>query len=209
VRPGEADDFFIECVRADPATAARVPNLLADLLVEEAERERPEGAGTDRKALEARLAGARQAMEEAEAAIVRFRAQARHASEAIPTLERLAREYGEARKAYLEIEEQWNAAEAASRIGERARVRFTVLRPASPPSAPLFPNRVLFALVGAALGLAAGLGWAVLAELRDRSVKGPEDLAEALPFPILAEVPLVQVRRPGRRVPTRGGSGRA
>jgi hypothetical protein len=202
VRPGEASAFSIECVDADPSKAALLSNRLVSLLVEEAERER----ALDPLALKGRLAGARQAMEEKAAAFARYRAEMRDASKPDLQLKGLARDYDQARKAYLEVEEQWRAAEAASRLGQGGRARFTLLRRASPPHAPSFPNPVLFALVGAALGLAVGLEWAFLAELRDRSIKGPEDLGEVLPHALLAEIPLVPVRRFGRRVPARRGS---
>lgn len=191
VRPGGADDFFVECVHANPSTAARVSNVLASLLVEEAERERANGA--DALALEARLVGARKAMEERADAVLRSRGAA------LDVTERLVRDYDQARKAYLALEEEWRAAEAASRIGGSGRVRFTVLQPATAPRTPFFPNPVLFALAGAALGLLSGLGAAVLVELRDPSVKGPEDLRELLPHALLAEIPLVRVRRSERR----------
>lgn len=202
VRPAGPSGFSIECVDADPSQAALLSNRLVSLLVEEAEREH----ALDPVALKTRLAGARQAMEERAAAFARHRAEMKDASKPDPQLKRVARDYDQARKAYLEIEEQWRAAEAASRLGQGGRVRFTPLRRASPPQAPFFPNPVLFALVGAALGLVVGLEGAVLAELRDRSIKGPEDLGEVLPHALLAEIPLVQVRRFGRPVPARRGS---
>jgi hypothetical protein len=211
VRAGEADAFFIECVHADPSKAALVSNRLASLLIEEAERERLHGAAGDTLVLEARLAGARKAMEDKAAAVLRFRKGLPDVSNADlgkidatvekrrEELERLARDYDQALKAHRALEEQWRAAEASN----SGRVRFAVLRPASAPPAPSYPNRLLFALAGAALGLVLGLGTAVVAELRDGSVKGPEDLRELLPQPLLAEVPLVRVRRFSRRVPTR------
>jgi capsular polysaccharide biosynthesis protein len=54
---------------------------------------------------------------------------------------------------------------------------------------------VLLGLLG---GLAIGMLAAVVAEQRDRSVRGPEDLADVLPVPLLATLPLVRLRRPGK-----------
>jgi succinoglycan biosynthesis transport protein ExoP len=110
-------------------------------------------------------------------------------------LQTLGREFDEARKGYLALQEEWRAAETASRIGEGAPPRFTVLQPAAVPSAPCFPNRVLFALVGLSLGLALGLAAAMVAESRDVSVKSAADLRKILTPPLLAEIPFVRVRR--------------
>ena len=110
-------------------------------------------------------------------------------------LETLGREFDEARKAYLTLQEEWRAAETASRIGGGASPRFTVVRPAVVPSGPCFPNRVLFALVGLALGLTLGLGAAMVAESRDLSVKSAADLRKILASPLLAEIPFVRVPR--------------
>jgi uncharacterized protein involved in exopolysaccharide biosynthesis len=199
VKPAEAGVFSIESVHADPSKAALLSNRLASLLVEESER-----AEANARAIEARLAGARQAMEQKAAAFVRFREKTRDAPGARPRLQKLARDYDEARRAHLELEAQ--SREAVARAGRTGRARFTLLRPASLPQAPYFPTRMPFAAVGVALGLLGGLVGAVLAELRDRSIKDPEDLREALPHPLLAEIPLVRVRRSGRRVPIRPGS---
>jgi capsular polysaccharide biosynthesis protein len=56
----------------------------------------------------------------------------------------------------------------------------------------------LFGLAGALLGLVLGLSAAVVAEQRDRSVKGPEDLDDILPVPLLTTVPEVREREERR-----------
>ncbi len=81
------------------------------------------------------------------------------AETATEELDRLARDYERARQAYLELEEQWRAVEAASRSGGSGRVRFTVLQSATAPQTPFFPNPVLFALAGAVLGLSRVWAW--------------------------------------------------
>jgi uncharacterized protein involved in exopolysaccharide biosynthesis len=114
-------------------------------------------------------------------------------------LETLARELDEARRAYVALENEWRAAETAARTGGSATARFAVAQPAQVPTSPYFPNRIHFALVGLALGLAFGLGASLVAESRERGVRGPEDLRETLPGPLLAELPLVRTRRRDRR----------
>jgi uncharacterized protein involved in exopolysaccharide biosynthesis len=113
----------------------------------------------------------------------------------VAELETLARELDEARRDFVAVENEWRAAETAARTGGGASVRFTVAEPAPVPTRPYFPSRVQFALVGLALGLALGLGASLVAESREHGVRGPEDLREALPGPLLAELPLVRTRR--------------
>jgi uncharacterized protein involved in exopolysaccharide biosynthesis len=86
---------------------------------------------------------------------------------------------------------QWQAAEPVARLGGRT-VRFELLRKAGIPDTPESPGLWLFALAGAALGLLLGLAVALLAEVRDTTIKGPEDLAQVLPLPLLATIPLVR-----------------
>jgi len=50
--------------------------------------------------------------------------------------------------------------------------------------------------VGALLGLTLGLVAALVAEHRDASVKGPEDLERILPVPLLGTLPELRVRDP-------------
>jgi uncharacterized protein involved in exopolysaccharide biosynthesis len=74
-------------------------------------------------------------------------------------------------------------------------LRFEQLREASVPEQREFPSSLLFVLGGALAGLSVGLLAALVAEHRDRSVKGPEDLHDILPAPLLATLPLVRKAR--------------
>lgn len=113
--------------------------------------------------------------------------------------QRLATEYERARSAYDTLLKDWRAAEQAARLGGGPIARFEVVRSASAPVAEP-SGLVLWALGGAAVGLALGLVLALVAEIRDRTVKGPEDLAEILPLPLLATTPPVRGRRKTRPV---------
>ena len=88
----------------------------------------------------------------------------------------------------------------ASTPGEAATrapgVRFRLMGAAAVPPAPEAPNPLVFALVGALLGVTLGLVAALLAEHRDASVKGPEDLEKILAVPLLATLPELRVREP-------------
>lgn len=67
--------------------------------------------------------------------------------------------------------------------------RAELLRAAPVPAEPESPSTGLVLVVGALAGLALGLGIAAAVELRDDTVKGPEDLAVVLPVPVLATIP--------------------
>jgi uncharacterized protein involved in exopolysaccharide biosynthesis len=209
IKPGQAGAFTIGYEHRDPVKAALVANRLATLVVEAAESER--ASRPDPEVLEAGLVKAREALEEQQAAVRRLREGVSGAASAEPAatrarsdrqreLEALTRSHERAQKTILALQKEWTAAETASRLNRGSAVRFEIVEPALVPQRPFFPSRRAFALVGLALGLALGLAAAIAAELRDRTVRCAEDLQELLAQPLLAQVPLVRVRRSSRRV---------
>ena len=74
---------------------------------------------------------------------------------------------------------------------EQMGERFTLIDPARLPEKPVRPNRPVILLLGLLLGICAGVGTASLQESMERSVRRPEDLTKAFPFPVLAEIPEV------------------
>ena len=208
MRPGEADDFFIECVHADPADGgarpesprqpprrggrARAPrgSRSGPRGPRGAPRRRAPGDGGGGRRASSGLRRRRSARLGGDTDAGAAGARVRRGPKGLPRDRRAV-----ARRRRPRGSE--GAVGSVSRCCSRPRLRrrrSSRTRSSSRSSARPW-------------GWSRALGAAVLAELRDRSVKGPEDLAETLPFPILAEIPLVRVRRPGRRVPTRGGSG--
>lgn len=75
VRAAAADTLLVQCVHAEPATAARLANRVADLFVEEAGSERRTAALGGAEQFEARLAEARKVLEAREAALRRSQDQ--------------------------------------------------------------------------------------------------------------------------------------
>ena len=112
-----------------------------------------------------------------------------------PARERAVREHERAQQAYQALLVEWQAAQAAPRPSRGPITRFELLREAATPEAPESPHPVLFVLAGALAGLVTGLVAAVVAEHRDRRVKGPEDLADILPVPLLATLPELRDKR--------------
>jgi uncharacterized protein involved in exopolysaccharide biosynthesis len=84
---------------------------------------------------------------------------------------------------------------------ERAQAgeQFKVLDPARVPEQPFSPNRPQILAFGAVIGLALGLGLAMLLEFRDTSIRTEDEVVRVLALPVLALVPLVATRHDIRR----------
>jgi polysaccharide chain length determinant protein (PEP-CTERM system associated) len=84
-------------------------------------------------------------------------------------------------------------------IGEQMRI----IDPARRPQRPIRPDRSRINLLGAALGLAIGLGLAALLEYRDTSLRTDDDVLAALSLPVLALVPVMRTATEIRRAKKR------
>jgi uncharacterized protein involved in exopolysaccharide biosynthesis len=95
------------------------------------------------------------------------------------------------------LAEPWAGAPhaAGAEPGPGFGARFELLAPARVPETSESHDPLGFGLAGALAGILIGLAAAVVAELRDRSVKGPEDLEDVLPVPLLTTVPEVRERK--------------
>jgi succinoglycan biosynthesis transport protein ExoP len=117
-------------------------------------------------------------------------------------LKTLTRDFDQLNENYKSTLAKKLNAQMAEKMEERWKgERFSVLDPAYVPEEPYFPNRTLFALVGAVAGLIVGLGLAFGAELFDQSVKDQDDLADLIPHPVLVTFPSI----PATIGPSRGG----
>ena len=67
-------------------------------------------------------------------------------------------------------------------------VKLTVIHPATVPSSPIEPNKLTNIGLGLAIGLLVGLGFVVLRDVLDNTVKGPADF-EQLGIPVLGYIP--------------------
>lgn len=188
VAPEGPSHVRIECVDADAARAAWLANRLAEGLVAESRGDPAQLASATREVEDRRavLEAAKRARRTAAGAA---RAGRPRSAPTDDELARLQADYDQALSSYRERLEQWSAAEAASGSRRGPRSRFEIVSAATAPAQAEPRGVVLWALAGALLGLAIGLGAAVVAEQRDHSVKGPEDLAGILPVPLLALLP--------------------
>jgi polysaccharide chain length determinant protein (PEP-CTERM system associated) len=118
-------------------------------------------------------------------------------------LTNISRDFNNLKENYLSLVNKKQDAQMAAKLEERWKgQRFRILEPAHVPDAPFFPNPLLFLGGGVVLGLMAGLGFAVVAEFLDRSLKNVADVEAAVPYPLLAAVPHIQPsRRPKARTP--------
>jgi chain length determinant protein EpsF len=75
-----------------------------------------------------------------------------------------------------------------------------LLTPATEPLAPYSPNMFMNAVIGVLLGLAFGIGTAILMENTDRRVRSDAELVQLLGLPVLGRISAVTGRRRSRRL---------
>lgn len=100
------------------------------------------------------------------------------------------------------IQNQSNEAAAnlgQATVGERIEVlskgeRFSLIEQPTVPNAPSSPNRVLIASAGLVGGIGAGLGFILLLEMLNRSIRRPVDLTEHLGIQPFVTVPYIRTR---------------
>jgi uncharacterized protein involved in exopolysaccharide biosynthesis len=87
-----------------------------------------------------------------------------------------------------------------AQVGERIEVlskgeRFSLIEPPTLPVGPVGPKRELIAAAGLVGGVASALGFIVLIELLNRSIRRPVDIANGLGIQPLATVPYIRTRQ--------------
>jgi polysaccharide chain length determinant protein (PEP-CTERM system associated) len=84
-------------------------------------------------------------------------------------------------------------------VGERIEVlskgeRFTLIEPPTEPNSPSEPNRTLIAGAGVVGGVGLGLGFVVLLELLNRSIRRPVEIANRLGAEPFATIPYIRTQ---------------
>jgi succinoglycan biosynthesis transport protein ExoP len=109
---------------------------------------------------------------------------------------------GEMQRDYQNVQGQYNAAVdrlATASVGERLEVmskgeRFSLIEPAVAPGSPDQPNRLLIASAGLAGGIGAGLGFILLLELLNRSIRRPSELVSQLGIQPFVTIPYMRTQ---------------
>src|SRR5262249_32640710 len=77
--------------------------------------------------------------------------------------------------------------------------KFEILDPGQVAQRPSRPNRALINGAGGALGLLLGIITALATELSGSSIASADDLATAVPVPVLGVIPMILTRADPRR----------
>ena len=129
--------------------------------------------------------------------ISEFQARVEQVPRTEQQLATLTRDYNKLHENYLALLNKKLEAQMAERLEKRWKGQnFRILDPADLPESPFSPNRPLLLGAGILLGLLAGLGAAVGAEVLDHSIKNVRELESVLPYPILATVPHIPDTQP-------------
>jgi len=111
-----------------------------------------------------------------------------------PTVEEkykaLNRDYDNAYRNYQDLLAKKSSADLTVNMTNQAEgERMLLLNPATLPDSPSSPNHLLFALGGLAVGLAIGVGIALILEIRDNSIRTERDAEAVLELPTLIAIP--------------------
>jgi len=114
-------------------------------------------------------------------------------------LDQLNREISAARDLRDKFKEQQESSQISQALLRESKYR--VIEPAKVPLAPYSPQRSKIVMLGVLLGLAIGVGAALLSEIMDNSFKTVEDVEKTLGFPVIGVVPEIKFlkRMPARR----------
>ncbi|HMB77937.1 MAG TPA: Wzz/FepE/Etk N-terminal domain-containing protein [Kiloniellaceae bacterium] len=122
-----------------------------------------------------------------------------------PEIEReynlLQRDYETALGKLQDVKAKLSQAELGEQLEKQSKSeRFTLVEPATLPTRPESPNRIAILLLGVVLAVAVGIGTVFLAELFDKAVYGPRQLAAITGSSPLVVVPYITNGRDTRRV---------
>ena len=112
----------------------------------------------------------------------------------------LSRDLAQLRENYAALLAKKLEVGMAERLKERwSGDRFRVMDPAHVPDVESYPNRLMFLLIGAAVGLMVGGVACAAAEWLDHSITSIAELESAVPYPVLAAIPHVGAGQTGWR----------
>jgi protein tyrosine kinase modulator len=120
----------------------------------------------------------------------------------------LTRDYDTAQKFYSDLlSKKSESAMTTDMERQQQGEQFRLANPATFPSSPSFPNRLLFAAGGLGAGAALGLAFALWLELKDKAIRNELDVEAVMELPILVSLPwLGQEELNGKNKPRTSGS---
>ena len=102
----------------------------------------------------------------------------------------IMRNYDESKKNYDQLLGKDMASSLATNLNRQQQGdQFRIIDPPSMPEKASFPNRFKFSLAGLGAGLALAFLFGVGTEFVDDRIRSEQDLVEASPLPVLAEIP--------------------
>jgi len=102
----------------------------------------------------------------------------------------IMRNYDESKKNYDQLLGKDMASSLATSLNRQQQGdQFRIIDPPSMPEKASFPNRFKFSLAGLGAGLALAFLFGVGTEFVDDRIRSEQDLVEASPLPVLAEIP--------------------
>jgi uncharacterized protein involved in exopolysaccharide biosynthesis len=127
---------------------------------------------------------------------------------ALPRVEQqlaeLSRDYDTSRLSYQALLGKRNNSSVAAEMERRAEgEQFRILDPASYPGKPTKPNLIQLDVLGLLVGIFAGCGLAMLAEMSDNTLHSERDLIHSTAAPVLASLPYVLDPREKRQATRR------
>lgn len=115
-------------------------------------------------------------------------------------LDELRNQVSEARKFLNETTQQWQERDKSLAMLDSAPNPWQITQPPVPTSAATQPNAYLLSAVAVVLGLALGLGGALVSEFARSCYRSVGDLASVMSVPVLGAIETILTRRERRRI---------
>jgi protein tyrosine kinase modulator len=115
-------------------------------------------------------------------------------------MEDLMRDYDSTKKAYSDLLDKTGQSSLATNLQRQQQgEQFRIIDPPGLPDKPSFPDRFKFSLAGVAVGILLAVGLGAGIEFLDDRIRNEEELAAAVPLPVLVEIPPLPTQREIRR----------
>ena len=144
------------------------------------------------KTLDAQIAGREAASKRLRETMGAYRARVDAVPEREAEWTKLTRDYNTLQGVYTSLLAKREESRIAANVDRQAvGEQINVLERPRRPSEPVSPNRRAVALIGIGIGAGLGLAVVLLQELRDRTIRGEEEVLAALNLPVVGLVPRI------------------